>query len=238
MAQLFWPFDTATVSEWPGTRPEGWADHVGTDFAVPQGTPLKATMSGTVDIIWNDGLGAWVIDIIAPDGTVARHGHLSHMAVKDGQWVNAGDYIGNTGGAIGTPGAGLSTGSHLHWEIRNNRGWGATGWYDPRHLAIKSFGTSSGTAQPLATAETNTGLAQMRRRKKGPTMHLVYLTKGARSDGSAAYAIYTPGVKGSWEEFDNSTGKGKYANALAAQYGTPMEISLKRWLELQKKYGA
>ena len=139
MAQLFWPFDTATVSEWPGTRPSGWADHVGTDFAVPQGTPLKATMSGTVDIIWNDGLGAWVIDIINPDGTVVRNGHMSHMAPKDGAWVNAGDYIGNTGGALGSFGAGFSTGAHLHWEIRNNNGWGAVGWYDPRNLTIRSF---------------------------------------------------------------------------------------------------
>ena len=153
MAQLFWPFATSTVSEWPGTRPEGWADHVGTDFAVPQGTPLRATMSGTVDIIWNDGLGAWVIDIIAPDGTVARHGHLSHMAPKDGQWVNAGDYIGNTGGAIGTPGAGLSTGAHLHWEIRNNRGWGAWGWYDPRDLTIGSFDAPENTVPPLSAAK-------------------------------------------------------------------------------------
>ena len=139
MADIFWPFDPALVSEWPGTRPQGWADHVGTDFAVAQGTPLRATVSGTVDIHWSDGLGAWVIDIIAPDGTVVRHGHLSRMDVNDGQWVNAGDGIGLTGGMPGTPGAGLSTGSHLHWEIRNNRGWGPEGWYDPRNLIIKSF---------------------------------------------------------------------------------------------------
>lgn len=140
MAEIFWPFDTKYVSEWPGARGVGWADHVGTDFAMPQGTPLRATMSGTIDIHWTDGLGAWVIDIIAPDGTVVRNGHLSYMAVADGEWVNAGDYIGNTGGALGTVGAGLSTGSHLHWELRNNRDWGAWGWYDPRYLDIKSFG--------------------------------------------------------------------------------------------------
>lgn len=142
MAELYWPFSTNQVSEWPGTRPVGWADHVGTDFAVAQGAPLRATMSGTVDVIWNDGLGAWVIDIINPDGTVVRNGHMSRMDVIDGQWVNAGDHIGLTGGALGTPGAGLSTGSHLHWEIRNNTGWGNYGWYDPRHLTIKTFGAA------------------------------------------------------------------------------------------------
>lgn len=168
MATLYWPFSRSLVSEWPGTRPAGWADHVGTDFAIPQGTPLRATMSGTVDIIWNDGLGAWVIDIIAPDGTVARHGHLSHMAPRDGDWVNAGDYIGNTGGALGTPGAGLSTGAHLHWEIRNNQGWGNYGWYDPRHLTINHFDAAPAANKPAA--ET--------RIKKGRKMFMVFYEHG------------------------------------------------------------
>lgn len=148
MPDIYWPFDTSMVSEWPGTRPAGWAYHVGTDFAVPQGTPLRATMSGNVDIIWNDGLGAWVIDIIAPDGTVARHGHLSAMYPSDGEWVNAGQVIGATGGALGTPGAGLSTGSHLHWELRNSQAWSGAGWYDPRDLTIKTFASLDAPAKP------------------------------------------------------------------------------------------
>lgn len=150
MAEIYWPFPLDKVREWPGARGEGWSYHVGTDFAVPQGTPLRATVSGTVDIVWNDGYGAWIINIIAPDGTVIRNGHMSYMHVKDGQWVNAGDYIGNTGGAVGTPGAGLSTGSHLHWEIRTNNGWGTGSgdWYDPRNLLILSFDSDPNTAAP------------------------------------------------------------------------------------------
>lgn len=139
MADIYWPFSTDLVSEWPGERGPGWGYHVGTDFKVPQGTPLLATMSGTVDIHWDDGLGAWVIDIISPDGTVVRNGHMSHMEPRDGDWVNAGDYIGNTGGGANTPGAGLSTGPHLHWEIRSNRNWTGPGWYDPRDLTILTF---------------------------------------------------------------------------------------------------
>ena len=139
--RIFWPFSTSTVSEWPGTRPAGWAYHVGTDFAVSQGTSLRATISGTVYLTWDDGYGAYVLDIVRPDGFVVRNGHLSYMAVAHGSWVNAGDYIGNTGGAAGTPGAGLSTGAHLHWELRWNRNWTGPGWVDPRDLSIQTFGS-------------------------------------------------------------------------------------------------
>lgn len=137
--KIYWPFPPGDVIEWPGERGGNWADHIGTDWPVAQGTRLRATASGTVDIIWNDGLGAWVIDIYTPDGFVLRHGHLSAMRPADGQWVNAGEDIGATGGRPGTPGAGLSTGDHFHWEIRDNGGWGAVGWYDPRKLDIHSF---------------------------------------------------------------------------------------------------
>lgn len=184
MADIFWPFSTTTVSEWPGARGEGWADHVGTDFAVPQGTPLRATIAGTVDIIWNDGLGAWVIDIIAPDGTVARHGHLSYMHPHDGAWVNAGDYIGNTGGAYGTAGAGLSTGAHLHWELRNNRGWGAWGWYDPRNLTIRSFDAPPITAPALTE--------QAPKRKKMHNMFMVRYKNGNPKGGTGWLVVGAP----------------------------------------------
>lgn len=149
MAQIFWPFDPKTVQEWPGAselamRPT----HFGTDWPVPQGTPLRATASGVVDIIWDDGLGAWVIDIHCPDGTVVRNGHLSAMYPIDGAWVNAGQIIGATGGRPGTLGAGMSTGDHFHWEIRNNNGWGDWGWYDPRDLTIHSFAEATKAPAP------------------------------------------------------------------------------------------
>lgn len=183
MPDIYWPFDPSTVSEWPGTRPEGWAYHVGTDFAVPQGTPLRATMSGTVDIIWNDGLGAWVIDIIAPDGTVARHGHLSAMYPNDGAWVNAGQYIGETGGALGTPGAGLSTGSHLHWELRNSPAWTGPGWYDPRELTIHYF-TELDAATPAAPKPPLHGMDE--------AMIYYYAHGAGKNQGAWLVMGYTP----------------------------------------------
>lgn len=126
MPTLYWPFPTSTVTEWPGQRPGSY--HVGTDFGIAQGTPLKATATGTVSR-WTDQYGAYIIDIRTPDGFTIRHGHLSRIDVSNGQQVTAGQVIGLTGGIPGTPGAGWSTGAHLHWEIRQG-----SNWFDPRNL--------------------------------------------------------------------------------------------------------
>lgn len=132
MAQVFWPFPTSTVSEWPGQRSDSY--HVGTDFAIPQGTPLRATIDGVITRHNNDGLGAYVLDIMSDDGLLVRNGHLSRMDVVTGQRVTAGQVIGLTGGARGTAGAGNSFGPHLHWELRRDRAWNGGAWIDPRNL--------------------------------------------------------------------------------------------------------
>lgn len=126
MATLYWPFSTSTVTEWPGQRPGSY--HVGTDFGIPQGTQLRATIDGTISR-WTDQYGAYIIDIRADDGLIVRNGHLSRIDVSNGQRVKAGQVIGLTGGIPGTPGAGWSTGAHLHWELRRG-----TSWIDPRNL--------------------------------------------------------------------------------------------------------
>ena len=133
MAQVYWPFPTSRVTEWPGPRRNSY--HYGTDFGVPQGTPLRATVDGRIVRHNNDGLGAYVLDIIADDGLLVRNGHLSRMDVNTGDRVRAGQVIGLTGGQPGTPGAGHSFGPHLHWELRNDRLWSGGRWIDPRNLS-------------------------------------------------------------------------------------------------------
>lgn len=132
MAAIYWPFPTSKVSEWPGQRNGSY--HYGTDFAVAQGTPLRATVDGVITRHNNDGLGAYVLDIMSDDGLLVRNGHLSRMDVNSGQRVKAGDVIGLTGGTPGTPGAGNTRGAHLHWELRRDRKWSGGAWVDPRSL--------------------------------------------------------------------------------------------------------
>lgn len=89
--------------------------HLGLDIAMPGGTPINACMSGTVEIppFDSDGYGNYV-KIVNEKGDYTLYGHMSVIAVSDGQQVNAGDvigYVGTTGG---------STGNHLHLEYHKD----------------------------------------------------------------------------------------------------------------------
>ncbi|OWK27582.1 peptidoglycan DD-metalloendopeptidase family protein [Sphingomonas dokdonensis] len=110
--------------------------HAGIDYAVPVGTAVRAPAAGTIDVAGQrQGYGN-AIYINFGGGTTARFGHLSKFNVKPGDRVEAGDIIGYSGGEPGTPGAGRSTGAHLHYEVR--RGGKAV---DPR---TGKFPTDSG----------------------------------------------------------------------------------------------
>lgn len=145
MDNLFLPFSPYTVNEGYGysewrkspTNPTGL--HDGIDLAAAQGTPLYATTSGRV-IIYSSVSGGNGVDIVRPDGNIVRAWHLSRFDVTNGQHVNAGDLIGLSGGAKGTPGAGNSTGAHLHWGTKVNGKW-----VDPFTLDPVPFGSGQNT---------------------------------------------------------------------------------------------
>lgn len=88
--------------------------HHGTDIAAPEGTPIQATNKGRV-------MTAQFLPIKG-GFTIIDHGssvfsfylHQSRIHVEPGQLVERGEVIGE----IGT--TGLSTGPHLHWEMRVN----------------------------------------------------------------------------------------------------------------------
>lgn len=203
LADLYYPYDTSLVTEWPGERPSGWAYHVGTDFGVPQGTPLRATVSGTVYLTWNDGFGAYVLDIVRPDGFVVRNGHLSRMDAAHGSWVNAGDHIGLTGGLKGTTGAGLSTGPHLHWELRWNRNWSGPGWVTPQAAGAVPFPSDSNTPNTVPGAEEDEY-----------EMANMYIYK--KENGKQINAIANT-VSGFFHEFESTNGE--YNTNIAKTFG-------------------
>ena len=88
--------------------------HAGMDFTGAIGTPIYATGNGTVIANQFDkGYGRHVI-IDHGFNYKTVYAHMDEALVKKGQKVKRGDiigYIGNTG---------LSTGPHLHYEVRKN----------------------------------------------------------------------------------------------------------------------
>jgi murein DD-endopeptidase MepM/ murein hydrolase activator NlpD len=85
--------------------------HRGVDIAANYGSPVVAAEAGTVLRAGYRGAYGLCIDISHGGGVVTRYAHLSSAAVKPGQRVERGQFIGRTGSS------GNSTGPHLHFEV-------------------------------------------------------------------------------------------------------------------------
>lgn len=105
-----------------------WRMHAGEDLAAPEGTPVVAALSGRV---LSSGLaGGYGLAVEIEHQRPLRrtlYGHLSELYVQQGDWVRQGEVVGRVGST------GLSTGPHLHFELRQpgDGGWVAV---DPGEL--------------------------------------------------------------------------------------------------------
>jgi murein DD-endopeptidase MepM/ murein hydrolase activator NlpD len=97
--------------------------HTGIDIGAPQGTPIRAAMSGRVSHVgFNNVFGNFVI-INHHSGYRTLYGHMSVVRTVAGANVATGERIGDVGNT------GLSTAPHLHFTVYKN---GAT--VNPRTL--------------------------------------------------------------------------------------------------------
>jgi murein DD-endopeptidase MepM/ murein hydrolase activator NlpD len=88
--------------------------HKGIDIAAPIGTPIVASMNGTVIIsTFSNSFGNY-ITIDHGDGVKTRYGHMQTRLASAGQRVSRGQQIGTVGNT------GRSSGPHLHYEILVN----------------------------------------------------------------------------------------------------------------------
>ena len=87
------------------------ANHQGIDIGANEGTPIYASIEGTVTVASEEGEYGKHIDITNGD-VLTRYAHCSKLLVKEGEKVKQGDKIAEVGST------GNSTGPHLHFEIR------------------------------------------------------------------------------------------------------------------------
>jgi LysM repeat protein len=97
-------------------KTQGIHGYNGVDLAAAVGTPIYAAAAGNVIVAkssgYNGGYGKYIV-IQHDNGSQTLYGHASSVSVSVGERVVQGQKIGGVGNT------GKSTGSHLHFEIRN-----------------------------------------------------------------------------------------------------------------------
>ena len=147
---LSWPLDNVFITQYFGNTPFATANsqiyngkgHTGIDLRASIGTPVRASLSGTVVGVANTdavrgcySYGKWIM-IKHPGGLSTLYAHLSLQSVSTGQQVSTGEIIGYSGNT------GYSTGPHLHYGV-----------YATQGVQIKTFDNSincKGAIIPLA----------------------------------------------------------------------------------------
>ena len=111
---LDWPAD-GTLTDGYGPR---WGRmHLGLDIGILQSLDVRAATSGTVTAAgWLTGYEGYgnVVMLDIGGGYTLLYAHLSVAHVIPGQWLQAGDAIGQAGCT------GSCTGTHVHFELREN----------------------------------------------------------------------------------------------------------------------
>lgn len=88
--------------------------HRGIDLAAPVGTEVYATRDGVVSFVGEDRIYGRYIVITHENGWSSLYGHFSKIETSLHKRIRSGSIIGRVGST------GLSTGPHLHFEIRRN----------------------------------------------------------------------------------------------------------------------
>ncbi|WP_100373072.1 peptidoglycan DD-metalloendopeptidase family protein [Bacillus sp. FJAT-45037] len=104
------------------TSPFGWRTHPvlgtrrfhsGIDYAAPTGTPLLSQSAGTVS--FNGWMGGYGNTVMVKSGMFDHlYAHNSRNIARTGQSISKGQLLGLVGST------GMSTGPHVHYEVRKN----------------------------------------------------------------------------------------------------------------------
>jgi murein DD-endopeptidase MepM/ murein hydrolase activator NlpD len=92
----------------------GYRHHSGIDIAASQGTAIRSAAGGRVSFAGHAGGYGNMVELDHGNGLRTRYAHLSRILVGSGSTVAGGEIIAEAGST------GRSTGSHLHFEVREN----------------------------------------------------------------------------------------------------------------------
>ncbi len=105
--------------------------HAGVDFRAQVGEPVSAPAAGQVVLAEPLVVRGRAVVIDHGWGIVSGFWHLSAIEVSVGEWVSAGQRVGQVGNT------GLSTGPHLHWELWvNGVAVNPLSWVDPESALV------------------------------------------------------------------------------------------------------
>jgi murein DD-endopeptidase MepM/ murein hydrolase activator NlpD len=116
---LIWPLDSEISSQFGMRRHPilGYErNHNGIDLKAPTGAPIQAAGDGKVIFAGNREQLGRVVIIEHEDGGQTVYGHCSRLLVRAGQEISQGQIVAKVGDS------GLTTGSHLHFEVRDPAG--------------------------------------------------------------------------------------------------------------------
>lgn len=115
---LLWPVTSHIITQYYGNWRPRVGRHTGIDIGDKSGNPIYASDDG---IVTHAGCGTscrqgygYYVDIDHGNGLATRYGHMSKIIATRGAQVRRGEVIGLIGST------GLSTGPHLHFEVRVN----------------------------------------------------------------------------------------------------------------------
>jgi murein DD-endopeptidase MepM/ murein hydrolase activator NlpD len=115
---MIWPVDGPIASGFgPRTLEGSYEYHPGIDIAVPEGTPIRAALTGTVAFTEPEASSGGYGNYTCIDhggGLSTCYAHQSAFAVSAGEPVQQGEVIGYSGCT------GYCLGPHVHFEVRIN----------------------------------------------------------------------------------------------------------------------
>lgn len=117
-APIILPIENGRYTSFFGFRVNPVTDeygfHSGVDIASSEGSNIRAALSGRVQSVGEDSRAGKYIKISHQNGLITFYCHCSEILAEEGANIRQGETIALVGST------GMSTGPHLHFEIRKN----------------------------------------------------------------------------------------------------------------------